>query len=59
LISIRGARFSLCLVPIGRKSESSLPALREAPALGLETIPLSEREVEYPAMLEMHERVFA
>jgi SagB-type dehydrogenase family enzyme len=45
---------SMCLVPIGRKSESSLPALREAPALGLETIPLSEREVEYPAMLEMH-----
>ena len=45
---------SLCLVPIGRESESSLPALREAPALGLETIPLSEREVEYPAMLEMH-----
>ena len=46
---------SLCLVPIGRKSESSLPALREAPALGLETIPLSQREVEYPAMLEMHD----
>jgi SagB-type dehydrogenase family enzyme len=46
---------SLCLVPIGRKSESSLPALREAPALGLETIPLSEHEVEYPAMLEMHD----
>jgi len=46
---------SLCLVPIGRKSESSLPALKEAPALGLETIPLSEREVEYPAMLEMHD----
>jgi SagB-type dehydrogenase family enzyme len=46
---------SLCLVPIGRKSESSLPALRDAPALGLETIPLSEREVEYPAMLEMHD----
>jgi SagB-type dehydrogenase family enzyme len=46
---------SLCLVPIGRKSEISLPALREAPALGLETIPLSEREVEYPAMLEMHD----
>jgi SagB-type dehydrogenase family enzyme len=46
---------SLCLVPIGRTSESSLPALREAPALGLETIPLSEREVEYPAMLEMHD----
>src|SRR6266849_2702321 len=46
---------SMCLVPIGRKSESSLPALREAPALGLETIPLSEREVEYPAMLEIHD----
>ena len=46
---------SLCLVPIGRKSESSLPALREAPLLGLETIPLSEHEVEYPAMLEMHD----
>ncbi len=46
---------SLCLVPIGRKSGSSLPALREAPALCLETIPLSEREVEYPTMLEMHD----
>jgi SagB-type dehydrogenase family enzyme len=46
---------SLCLVPIGRKSESSPPALREVPVLGLETIPLSEHEVEYPAMLEMHD----
>jgi len=46
---------SLCLVPIGRKSESSQPAQREVPALGLETIPLSECEVEYPAMLEMHD----
>src|SRR5438105_12240220 len=46
---------SLCLVPIGRTSESSLPAAREAPALGLETIPLSQHEVEYPAMLEMHD----
>jgi SagB-type dehydrogenase family enzyme len=45
---------SLCLVPIGRTSESSLPAPREAPELGLETIPLSQHEVEYPAMLEMH-----
>src|SRR5216684_156501 len=45
---------SLCLVPIGHTSESSLPAPREAPALGLETIPLSQHEVEYPAMLEMH-----
>jgi SagB-type dehydrogenase family enzyme len=46
---------SLCLVPVGAISQSSLPAPREAPAIGLETIPLSEREVEYPAMLEMHE----
>ena len=46
---------SLCLVPIGHKSESSQPAQREVPALGLETIPLSECEVEYPAMLEMHD----
>src|SRR6202142_2012148 len=45
---------SLCLVPIGRTSESSPPTPREAPALGLETIPLSEREVEYHAMIEMH-----
>src|ERR1700690_150724 len=45
---------SLCLVPIGRKSEVSPPTPREAPALGLETIPLSEREVEYHAMIEMH-----
>ena len=46
---------SWCLVPIGRTAESSLPSPREAPALGLETIPLSQREVEYPAMFEMHE----
>jgi SagB-type dehydrogenase family enzyme len=46
---------SLCLVPLGRTSKSPLPAPREAPALGLETIPLSQREVEYPAMQEMHD----
>src|SRR5580704_5452753 len=46
---------SLCLVPIGHQSETSLPARREAPALALETIPLSEHEVEYPSMLEMHD----
>jgi len=46
---------SLCLVPIGRTSESSLPAPGEAPELGLETIPISHHEVEYPAMLEMHD----
>ncbi len=46
---------SLCVVPIGRISESSLSALTEAPALGLETIQLSQHEVGYPAMLEMHD----
>jgi SagB-type dehydrogenase family enzyme len=46
---------SLCLVPIGRISEGSTPVPQEAPSLDLETVPLSEREVEYPAMLEMHE----
>ena len=46
---------SLCLVPIGRTGESSLPTPREAPVLGLETIPLSHHEVEYPAMLAIHE----
>ena len=46
---------SLCLVPIGRRSDSSLPTPNDTPALGLETIPLSRREVEYPAMLEMHD----
>jgi SagB-type dehydrogenase family enzyme len=45
---------SLCLVPIGRRSEHRLPAPRETPALAHETIKFSEREVEYPAMLEMH-----
>lgn len=44
---------SLCLVPVGHTAES-LPPPSEAPALRVETIPLSAREVEYPAMLEMH-----
>ena len=46
---------SLCLVPVGHRLESSLPTPSEAHALGLETIPLSQREVEYLAMLEMHD----
>jgi SagB-type dehydrogenase family enzyme len=46
---------SLCLVPIGRTSEALLPAPREVPALSLETIPLSQREVEYPTMYEIHD----
>ncbi len=46
---------ALGLVPIGHASQGSLPAPREAPALGLETIPISKREMEFPAMLEMHD----
>src|ERR1700692_1385594 len=46
---------SLCVVPVGRRSEISPPAPREAPPLDFATIPVSEREVEYPAMLEIHE----
>ena len=45
---------SLCLVPIGHRPANSPPP-REVPPLGLETVPLSQREVEFPAMLEMHE----
>jgi SagB-type dehydrogenase family enzyme len=46
---------SLCLVPIGHTLNSALPAPKEAPALGLETIPLSQHETEYRAMLQMHD----
>ncbi len=46
---------SLCLVPIGRISASTPTPPEELPTLGLETIPLSSREIEYPEMLEMQE----
>jgi SagB-type dehydrogenase family enzyme len=46
---------SLFIVPIGFASKGSLPPARQVPVLGLETIPLSRCEVEYPAMLEMHD----
>ena len=46
---------SFCLVPIGWTSKRSHPALRQVSTLGLETIPLSQREAEYPTMLEMHD----
>jgi SagB-type dehydrogenase family enzyme len=46
---------SLCVVPVGRIAEGSPPAPIAAPPLGFATIPVSQREVEYPAMLEMHE----
>jgi len=40
---------------MGRTSERSLPEPKEARTLGLETIPLAQREIEYPAMIEMHD----
>src|SRR5881394_4611703 len=43
------------LVALGHVAALPPPSPREAPALGLETIPLSQHEVEYPAMLEMHD----
>jgi SagB-type dehydrogenase family enzyme len=46
---------SFSLVPIGRISESSPMSPGEALTVGLETVPLSRREIEYPEMLEMHE----
>ena len=50
---------SLCLVPIGRTGGEFAASPEKAPVLGLETIPLSQREVEYPAMLRDARRVFA
>ena len=46
---------SLCLVPIGRTAKSSLPVPRQRSTLSLETIPLSQREIECPMMLDMHD----
>src|SRR5271154_291633 len=46
---------SLCLVPIGHTANSPLLGPKKVPILGLETIPLSQRETEFPTMLEMHE----
>src|SRR6516162_694757 len=46
---------SLSLVPIGCIPGGSLLAPREATALSLETVPLSQHEVEYSAMLQMHD----
>jgi SagB-type dehydrogenase family enzyme len=46
---------SFCLVPIGRTSKRSHPAVRQVSTLGLETIPISQREAEYPTMREMHD----
>jgi len=43
------------LLSIGRAAEFPASQLAESPSLGLETVPLSRREVDYPAMRVMHE----
>ena len=42
------------LVAIGHVTETLPPPPREIPPLRLETVPLSGKEVDYPAMREMH-----
>src|SRR3984893_6644082 len=46
---------SWCLVPTGRTAASYLPSPRDVLSLDLETVASSRYEVEYPAMLAMHE----
>ena len=45
---------ALHLVPVGRSPGQTVPAHGEVPDLGLEVAPYSLREVDYPAMREMH-----
>jgi SagB-type dehydrogenase family enzyme len=44
---------ALALVPLGRTAEPP-PPVPDAPALNLETEPLSSREIEYPAIRAIH-----
>ncbi len=44
---------ALALVPLGRTAEPPPPA-PDAPVLNLETEPLSAREIDYPAIREIH-----
>jgi SagB-type dehydrogenase family enzyme len=44
---------ALALVPLGRTAEPPAPA-PDAPVLNLETEPLSSREIDYPAIREIH-----
>ena len=46
---------SFSMVSIGRLAQLSVPSPQLVEPLGLNTVALSRREVEYPAMLEMHE----
>jgi len=42
------------LVPVGHSSQNPPPSPVNVPALGLETVPLSRSEIDYPLMREMH-----
>lgn len=42
------------LVALGHVAAPPPPSAAETPPLGLETVPLSQREVDYPLMREMH-----
>ncbi len=43
------------LVPVGYRAASSPEAPKEISPLGLETVPLSAKEVDYPAMRALHD----
>jgi SagB-type dehydrogenase family enzyme len=45
---------ALALVSLGHDPHSTPPAAPDAPALSLETLPLSPHEVDYPLIREMH-----
>ena len=45
---------ALNLVPLGRSPAPAAEFTGEVPSLSLETLPYSRREVDYPAMREMH-----
>ena len=46
---------ALTLVPLGRTSGATQDAALPTPGLGLETMPLSRTQVDYPAIREMHQ----
>ena len=45
---------ALCLVPVGRSAAATAPSGEAAPALDLATRPLSDHEVDYPPIREIH-----
>jgi SagB-type dehydrogenase family enzyme len=49
-----GREVSLSLVSAGHTESPAPPAPDEIPSLHLRTVPLSKREVDYPAMQQMH-----